>query len=59
MTIHYKLDTVLNKVNERGRWTVAELEKAVEAISERLGEWFRWLGMRQITYTYGDFTRQN
>jgi hypothetical protein len=53
------LDTVLNKVNERGRWTVAELEKAVEAISERLGEWFRWLGMRQITYTYGDFTRQN
>jgi len=41
LTIHYKLDTVLNKVNERGRWTVTELEKAVEAISERLGEWFR------------------
>ena len=37
---HYNLEDVLSKVNERGRWTVTELEKAVERISERLGEWF-------------------
>ncbi|MFP3074781.1 MAG: PaREP1 family protein [Caldivirga sp.] len=30
-----------NKVDEKDRRTVAELEKAVEAISERLGKWFR------------------
>ncbi|GAB6945105.1 PaREP1 family protein [Vulcanisaeta sp. JCM 14467] len=37
---HYNLEDVLFKVNERGRWTVTELEKAVEKISEKLGEWF-------------------
>ena len=31
---------VLVRVNDRGRWTVTELEKAVPAISKRLGEWF-------------------
>ena len=41
MIIHYKLDTVHNKVDEKDRRTVAELEKAVGAISERLGKWFR------------------
>ena len=41
LAIYYDLKDVLAKVNERGRWTVTELEKAVEAISERLGEWFR------------------
>ncbi|WP_291766895.1 PaREP1 family protein, partial [Caldivirga sp. UBA161] len=37
---HYDLRDVLDKVNERGRWTVTELEKAVLAISRRLGDWF-------------------
>ena len=39
LTMHFNLSDILTKV-ERGRWTVTELEKAVEAISERLGEWF-------------------
>ncbi|WP_243679172.1 PaREP1 family protein [Vulcanisaeta distributa] len=38
---YYDLKNILGRVNERGgRWTVTELEKAVEAISERLGDWF-------------------
>jgi Archaeal PaREP1/PaREP8 family. len=40
LTIHYRLGDILDRVNKRGRWTVTELEKAVEAISERLGDWF-------------------
>jgi len=38
---HFNLEDVLKKVRSRGRWTVAELEKAVEIISEKIGEWFR------------------
>lgn len=41
LMMYYRLNDILDRVNERGRWTVTELEKAVEAISERLGEWFR------------------
>ncbi len=41
LAMHYGFDDILNRVNERGRWTVTELEKAVEAISERLGDWIR------------------
>ena len=37
---YFDLKDVLTKVNNRGRWTVTELEKAVLAISKRLGEWF-------------------
>ncbi len=40
LTIHFKLEEVLTKVRERGRWTVTELEKAVEIISEKMGKWF-------------------
>jgi hypothetical protein len=40
LTMHFNLSDILAKVEKRGRWTVTELEKAVEAISERLGEWF-------------------
>ncbi len=40
LTIHFKLEDVLSKVRDRGRWTVTQLEKAVEAISDKLGEWF-------------------
>ncbi len=38
---HFKLEDILGKVGERGRWTVTDLEKAVLRISERVGEWFR------------------
>ena len=37
---YFDLKDVLTKANNRGRWTVTELEKAVEKISGRLGEWF-------------------
>ena len=37
---YYDLKDVLSKVNNRSRWTVTELEKAVEEISRKLGEWF-------------------
>ena len=38
LAIFYNL--LLDGVEEKGRWTVSYLEKAVEAISERLGGWF-------------------
>ena len=41
LAIHLELEDIVKKVGERGRWTVTELEKAVEAISDRVGEWFR------------------
>ena len=40
LTIFYNLQDVLTGVEKRGRWVASDLEKAVEAISERLGGWF-------------------
>jgi len=40
LAIFYNLQDVLAGVEEKGRWTVSYLEKAVEAISEMLGGWF-------------------
>ena len=40
LVVFYNLQDVLAGVEEKGRWTVSYLEKAVEAISERLGGWF-------------------
>jgi hypothetical protein len=40
LAIFYGLQDVLAGVEEKGRWAVSFLEKAVEAISERLGGWF-------------------
>jgi hypothetical protein len=40
LAIFYNLQDILSRVEEKGRWTVSYLEKAVEAISERLGGWF-------------------
>ncbi len=37
LAVFYNLQDVLAGVEEKGRWTVSYLEKAVEAISERLG----------------------
>jgi len=31
---------VLEKVEERSKWTAAELNNAVSRISEKLGRWF-------------------
>ena len=36
----FNLGDVLERVGKRGRWTVTELEKAVGAISRKLGRWF-------------------
>jgi len=41
LAFHFGLSDILEKVEKRGRWTVAELEKAVSRISEKLGKWFR------------------
>jgi hypothetical protein len=41
LTAYFNLSNILSSVEKRGRWTVTELEKAVEAISEKLGAWFR------------------
>jgi hypothetical protein len=40
LAVFYNLQDVLAGVEDKGRWTVSYLEKAVEAISERLGGWF-------------------
>ncbi|MGC9227771.1 PaREP1 family protein [Caldivirga sp.] len=37
---HYGIEDVLARVNERGRWTVTDLARAVAAIADRLGKWF-------------------
>ena len=41
LTLHFKLEDIIKKVKDRGRWTTTELEKAVEAISDRVGKWFQ------------------
>ena len=40
LALHFGLSDVLEKVEERGRWTVTELDKAASRISGKLGEWF-------------------
>jgi hypothetical protein len=39
-TVHFNLTDIIRRVDERGRWTATELEKAVLRISGKLGEWF-------------------
>jgi len=39
LATHLGLKDIIEKVGERGRWTVTELEKAVEAESDRIGRW--------------------
>jgi hypothetical protein len=39
LAVHFNLEDILRSVEKRGKWAVADLEKAVEAISERIGEW--------------------
>jgi hypothetical protein len=41
LTQHYNLKDVLSRVEERGRWTAMDLEKAVAEISKKVGRWFR------------------
>jgi hypothetical protein len=40
LAIHYNLEDILRNVEERGRWTVTDLEKAVKEISKRVDEPF-------------------
>ncbi len=40
LAIYLNLGNTLREVEKRGGWAIAELEKAVEAISDRLGMWF-------------------
>jgi len=39
-TVHFNLTNIIRRVDERGKWTATELEKAVLRISGKLGEWF-------------------
>jgi hypothetical protein len=39
LAIYHGLRETLARVEEKGRWTVTELEKAVEILSDRIGEW--------------------
>jgi len=41
LTIYFNLSDIMEKVNERKRWTVTEMDKASRLISEKLGKWFR------------------
>lgn len=41
LALHFDFRDLLEKVEERGRWTVTELEKVVERISDKVGDWFR------------------
>ena len=40
LTIHFKLGDILKKVRDRGRWTVTDLEKASQIITDKIGAWF-------------------
>jgi len=40
LTLHLDISDVLSQVKQRDRWTVTDLEKAVETISKKLGDWF-------------------
>jgi len=40
LAIHYNLGDILRNVEERGRWTVTDLEKAVKEISKRVDKPF-------------------
>lgn len=41
LAIYYDLREVLDKVRDRGRWSVRDLEDAVVRLSKILGEWLR------------------
>ena len=40
LTVKLRLENVLRAVRSRGRWTVSELEKAAEALADKLGSKF-------------------
>jgi hypothetical protein len=40
LTMHLNISEVLNTVDNRSRWTVTELEKAVREIARKIGNWF-------------------
>ncbi|MDT7970199.1 MAG: PaREP1 family protein [Vulcanisaeta sp.] len=40
LTMHLNISEVLNTVDNRDRWTVTELEKAVRVITRKIGNWF-------------------
>jgi hypothetical protein len=41
LTTYFNLSDIIEKVDERKRWTITELDKASRSISEKLGKWFR------------------
>ena len=57
LTTYFNFGDVIKRVDERGRWTATELEKAVLRISEKLGDWFSTRGTRRGPYMSGASTR--
>jgi hypothetical protein len=41
LAIHFNLISIIKSVDESGRWTVTDLERAALEISRKLGRWFR------------------
>ena len=41
LTIYFNLVNIIKSVDESGRWTVTDLERAALEISRKLGRWFR------------------
>ena len=40
LALHPGVSDVLSRVKQKGGWTATDLQKAVEAISKKLGDWF-------------------
>jgi hypothetical protein len=40
LALYLGISDVLSQVKQRDKWTVTDLEKAVETISKKLGDWF-------------------
>ena len=41
LAVSFQLSDILKRVEERGRWTVTDLDRSARAIAKKLGEWFR------------------
>ena len=41
LAVSFQLGDILKRVEERGGWTVTDLDRSARAIAKKLGEWFR------------------
>jgi len=57
LAMHFNLEDILRSVKKRGKWAVADLEKAVEASARWLAGGLERLGIGRGLYTYGASTK--